>query len=66
MSRTGRALRTLALRLRLARSPDTYAQVTRQSVDDTRDRIGIVEQKVNGLIVGLLLLLVIEAALRWL
>ena len=66
MSHTGRALRSIAIRLRLAKQPDTYAQVTRQATNDTRDRIGIVEQKVNGLIVGLLLLLVIEAALRWL
>ena len=66
MSRAARALRSIALRLRLAKQPDTYAQVTRENVKDTRERIGIVEQKVNGLIVGLLLLLVIEAALRWL
>ena len=61
-----RALKHLALRLRLARKPDAYAQVTRENVKDTRERIGIVEQKVNALIVGLLLLLVVETALHWL
>ena len=60
-----RALKHLAVRMRLAKKPGAYAEVTRRGLDDQSRRIDVIEQKTNGILIGLIVVMIVNSVLHW-